>query len=192
MRMFVAVLPPADVVDSISDFLEPRREADPALRWTEPYQWHLTLAFLPSVGTRILDDLIERLRWTAAQAPSFDVTLTGSGAFPTPERTKVLWLGVDPGSSPPLGELATGVRSAANTVGAEVEGGRFRPHLTLARIAQPQDSSRWLRVLDAYEGQPWTAASIALVESHLGQGRRGHPRYESIAVLPLAPFEESE
>ena len=185
MRMFVALVPPPEVVEHISEFLEPRRDADPALRWTESYQWHLTLAFLPEVGTRSLDDLVERLTRAAARRSAFTVSLAGSGAFPSAARARVLWLGAASDPTESLSRLATGVRAAANKAGAVVEGGRFRAHLTLARLRKPQDATRWLRILGSFEGQRWPATSIELIESHLGQGVAGHPRYETIASLPL-------
>jgi RNA 2',3'-cyclic 3'-phosphodiesterase len=191
MRMFVAVVPPPEVVEQIGEFLEPRRDADPALRWTEPYQWHLTLAFLPEVGTRALDDLVERLTRAAARRQPFGVTIGGSGAFPTPERARVLWLGAAADPPESLTRLATGVRAAANKAGAQVTGGRFRPHLTLARVRQPQDATRWLRILGSYDGGRWPAISIDLIQSHLGQGRDGHPRYQTVASLLLGSRERT-
>lgn len=185
MRMFVAVVPPDEIVDQVHEFLEPRREADPALRWTEPYQWHLTLAFLPEVGARKVDGLVERLTRAAAKRDPFAVRLAGSGAFPTVPHARVLWLGASADPPESLRRLATGVRAAANKAGAVVHGGRFRSHLTLARIRQPQDATSWLRILDSYDGGSWPATSIELIESHLGQGRGGHPRYESVASLGL-------
>ena len=191
MRMFVAVVPPPEIVEQIGDFLEPRRDADPALRWTEPHQWHLTLAFLPHVGVRRLDELVERLTQAASRRTAFDVRFAGSGAFPAPERARVLWLGAAMHPPEEIDHLATGVRAAANSAGAVVQGGHFQPHLTLARIRKPQDVTRWLRVLDAYDGGRWTADSIELVESHLGQGPAGHPRYETIATSPLGRSVDS-
>ncbi|MDX6296571.1 MAG: 2,3-cyclic 3-phosphodiesterase, partial [Nocardioidaceae bacterium] len=190
MRMFVAVVPPAEVLDDLVAFLEPRRQADPALRWTESYQWHLTLAFLPEVGLRNLDDLVARLTRAAARRRTFTVTVAGSGAFPAPERARVLWLGATADPVESLARLATGVRAAANKAGATVEGGRFRAHLTLARLRRPQDATRWLRILDSYQAGRWPATSIELIESHLGQGPAGHPRYETVAVLPLGRAED--
>lgn len=190
MRMFVAVVPPPEVVERIEEFVETRRDADAALRWTEPYQWHVTLAFLPEVGTRCLDELVERLRRAAGRRTPFAVRLTGSGAFPSPDRARVLWLGVQTEPPDALNDLATGLRAAANKAGARVEGGRFRPHLTLARVRQPQDATRWLRILGSYEGPEWTADFIELIESHLGQGRAGSPRYEIVASLPCGGAQE--
>jgi 2'-5' RNA ligase len=185
MRMFVAVVPPAEVLDDLAGFLEPRRAADPDVRWASPEQWHLTLAFLAEVPERSLDDLIERLDRAAARRHRFGLRLGGSGAFPSPARSKVLWVGV--GATPPeeLDRLASGTRAAAAKAGVEVGGGRFRPHLTVARLRQPVDATRWIRVLDVYHSTAWTAGRIELIESHLGQGPRGRPRYATVEAFEL-------
>ena len=47
------------------------------------------------------------------------------------------------------------------------------------------DATRWLRVLDTYEGPTWRFDRIRLVRSRLGQGPGGRPRYETAAELPL-------
>ena len=86
---------------------------------------------------------------------------------------------------PELDRLATGVRAAATKAGADPAGGRFRPHVTLARVRRPLEATRWLRVLDTYRGPAWTAAEVALVESHLGEGPRGRPRHQTRATFEL-------
>jgi 2'-5' RNA ligase len=177
MRMFVAVLPPAEVLDDLAGFLEPRRDADPGVRWAPPAQWHLTLAFLPDVPERRLDDLVERLARAAARRHPFEVRLDGGGAFPSPARSKVLWVGVHAAPSDELDRLATGARAAAAKAGAEVRGGRFRPHLTVARLRHPVDATRWIRVLGAYRSATWTVTGVELIESQLGQGPGGRSRY---------------
>ena len=40
-RIFVAVVPPADVIEHLDAFLEPRREHGP-FRWTAAEQYHVT------------------------------------------------------------------------------------------------------------------------------------------------------
>ena len=54
MRVFVAVDPPAEVVDDLDGFLEARRDAGDGLRWTPPSQWHLTLAFMAAAPGRVV------------------------------------------------------------------------------------------------------------------------------------------
>ena len=69
--------------------------------------------------------------------------------------------------------------------GVEVDGQRFRPHVTVARTGRPTELTRWVRLLDAYSGPTWTVDRIALVESHLGEGPRRRPRYAVVEELAL-------
>jgi 2'-5' RNA ligase len=183
--MFAAVLPPPGVVEDLEEFLAPRQEAGDELRWTGPEQWHVTLAFMPAVPQRALDDLVERLGRAAARRTPFSLAVTGGGAFPNAARAKVLYAALDVSDDEELRRLSTGARAAANKAGAEAEGGRFHPHVTLARTRRPGEVTRWIRVLDAYRGRRWTAEELALVESHLGEGPRRRPRYEVIESFPL-------
>ena len=185
MRMFVAVVPPEAVVEDLESFLGPRREAGPQLRWTATEQWHLTLAFMPEVAARNLDDLGDRLGRAAARRTPFTVTLAGGGAFPHPGRAKVLYASVDASEPEELRRLAVGARAAANKAGAEADGGRFKAHVTLARSGRPFEATRWLRVLEAYRGPTWRADEVTLVESHLGEGPRRRPRYEVVETFAL-------
>jgi RNA 2',3'-cyclic 3'-phosphodiesterase len=188
MRLFVAVVPPEEVLEHLDEFLSVRRELGEGLRWTVPDQWHLTLAFMESVADRHLDDLVERLGRAAHRRAPFELGFAGGGAFPNAARAKVLWLGVagNDTARTELDRLATGARAAATKAGAEVAGGKFRPHLTLARLGRPQEVARWVRLLDAYEGPSWTVDEFALIESHLGEGPRNRPRHVVLETYELS------
>ncbi len=186
MRMFVALTPPPEALEHLAEFWEPRREADPGMRWVDTEQWHLTLAFLAEVPERALDDLADRLERAARRRHAFDCRLSGGGAFPDVTRARVLWVGVeevDGGARLP--QLAEGVRASCNRAGATPEGGRFRPHLTLARFGVQQDATRWIRVAETYQGPVWRAGEIELIESRLGQGRAGRPLHTVVGSFPL-------
>lgn len=179
-RMFVAVVPPPEAVEDLDDFLSVRREAA-AFRWTRPEQWHLTLAFMDDVPDRALDELADRLAATAARHRPFTTRVAGGGAFPHPDRAKVLWAGLEGD----FDALSRGTRAAANASGARVDGQRFRAHLTLARLGAPANVSRWVRLLDGYAGPAWEVDELALVASYLGEGPRRGARHEVVATLPL-------
>lgn len=178
-RMFVAVVPPADVREHLAEFLEPRE----GLRWTPVDRLHLTLSFLPDVPERILEPLDERLRAALLDLPPFDCRLSGAGAFPEPDRPAVLWMGVDRGRAE-LEHLAQRVRTAASVAGAFPDGQRFVPHLTLARPPRHRSAIRWLRMLDTYASRTWTIDEVSLIESQL-RGRPHRPQHVEISVLPL-------
>ncbi len=182
----MALRPPPDALADLAEFVAPRREAGPGLRWTSSDQWHVTLAFLPEVPDRALDDLLERLGRAARRRAACDVAVRGGGAFPDVGRGRVLFAGLDVGAHrEELDRLVTGVRAAAAKAGAAPDGGRFHPHLTLARSGRPQDLTRWVRVLDAYAGPRRRADAVELVASSLGQGPGGRPRHEVVAAFPL-------
>ncbi len=182
-RMFVAVVPPEDVVEHLEDFLAPRREAAP-FRWTVPEQFHLTLAFAADVPDRSYDDLLARLERAARKRSPMDARFAGGGAFPNVGRARVLYAGVETDADE-LSRAATGARAALSKAGADVDGQRFRPHLTLARIRTPVEATNFVRLLDAYSGPTWTIDEIALVASHLGEGPRRRPRHEVVETFAL-------
>jgi RNA 2',3'-cyclic 3'-phosphodiesterase len=187
MRMFVALVPPEEALEDLAEFLGPRQEAEQGFRWTVPEQWHVTLAFMADVADRHLDDLLARVERAAARRAPFTARVSGGGAFPNPGRAKVLYGAVRADDPEELRRLATGARAAATKAGAEVAGGKFHPHLTLARIGRPVEATRWVRVLDAYDGPGWPAQEVTVIESHLGEGPRRRPRYEVVERFRIGP-----
>lgn len=184
MRAFVAVLPSDDVISDLTAFLEPRIAADESLRWTNPAGWHITLAFMAALPDGIVEDLSERLQEVASGRESFELAIAGGGTFPGVSAARVLFAGITD-TSTGLPRLATSVRGHCAKAGGAPDGGRFRPHFTLARMRRPIEATRWIRVLDTYAGPSWLVDRFALVESHLGQGYRGTPRYDVVDEFPF-------
>ena len=181
-RLFTALIPPADVVEALEEFVEPRRDTDPQLRWTSASSWHVTTCFLAAVPPDRLDRLVENLAGAAARATPLTVRLGGAGAFPNPYAARLLHLGVTATPAGELERLAAGCRRAASRAGVEPDGARFVPHLTLARLRRPVEATRWLRILDAAPPLAFTATALALVESHLHDPAN---RYEIVEWFTL-------
>lgn len=181
-RLFAAVIPPGDVLDELGRWVEPRR--DDGWRWSEAVDWHVTLAFYADVEPWRYDELVERLATAATRTRPFPLSLQGVGCFGSVEKARVLYAGVaDPLDVLP--ELAARCHNAATTTGIDVARGRYHPHVTLARRNQPADGSRYLRALTALETTSWDVTELVLVQSFLGQGPRGTPRYEVRERLAL-------
>jgi 2'-5' RNA ligase len=99
----------------------------------------------------------------------------------------VLWAGLalDEVGRTEVSRMATGARAAASKSGIEVEGQRFRAHLTVARLKRPTEVTRWVQLLDGYRGPEWVTDRYTLVASHLGEGPRNRPRYEVVETFPV-------
>ncbi len=190
-RLFAAVVPPVAAVEHLDAFLEPRRDSasqDPGLRWTLAEQFHVTLAFMHSVPDHLVDEYGERLADGLARTPVPVLRLAGPVAFPNAAETRALAVGVMPeseGAGVVLERMAGRARNAAVSVGTEVDGQRFRPHLTIARLRRRADTTNWVRLLETYTGPEWAVTEVAVIASHLGEGPGNRPRYETVAEIPV-------
>jgi 2'-5' RNA ligase len=183
MRAFVALIPPARVIDELATAVAPFRE-EKALRWTPSGQWHLTLAFLGEIDGDTLDegvlpDLTERLARAARRYPPMELALTGAGRF----GDRVLWTRVRAPEG--LRALAASVGAAARRCRIAVDDRPYRPHLTLARGRPGRDLRPVVEALHGFAGTPWTADALHLVRSRLGAGPGGTAAHEVIATWPL-------
>lgn len=180
-RLFLAVRPLASVLDELETYIGPRRDAEAALRWVQPDHWHLTLSFLGDVPGDRADQVIENLAPVAERTAPFRLALGGAGCFPHPGAAKALWLGVQDGAAE-LEALARRCRAAAARAGVGVEGGRFQPHLTVARSNRGIVARRWLELLDTFGNFAWQVTDFVLIDSEL---TRGGPRHRIVECFDL-------
>lgn len=176
MRLFLAVPLPDEVRDRIRQKL-PRPLPG---RGTRPEQWHLTLRFLGETEPERKALLIGEMEG-AELGRAFPIRFGGLGAFPHPERARVLWLGIDRGEAE-LRQLHEAVERAARAAGFPADRKRYRPHLTLGRL-RPAASVRPLLERSAGPGVETTVGEVVLYRSHLGQGPA---RHEVVRRFPLA------
>jgi 2'-5' RNA ligase len=131
LRLFFALpLPPG-----LGEALERWRPALPHAPWARPEGLHVTLAFLGERPVEALAALERIASSVAAGHRAFGLRTAGLGGFPTCERARVLWLGLEP--SPALDGLAGDLRRALAAGGEAFDAKPFRAHITLARFRQP-------------------------------------------------------
>lgn len=186
LRLFAAIVPPDDAIEHLESFLAPRREAAD-FRWTATAQLHVTCAFMARVDEWRLEEYVERLAAGLTGLPVPVVRLAGPVVFPNAAQAKVLATGVvaeSEGGDVTLDRIARKARAAAVKAGIEVDGQRFRPHVTLART-RPTEVSNWVRLLETYVGPEWPVTEVAVISSHLGEGPRRRPRYETLAAVAV-------
>ncbi len=188
MRLFVAIAPPAAVLDELDARVDPLRARQEDLRWTNREAWHVTLAFLGQVDEPTAARLMPRLERAARRYRNIRLAFSGAGAFPAPDRANVLWSGLS-GDCVALARLAESVAAGATRAGSPPPGKtrRFQPHMTLARCRMPADVTGLVAALAGYQGEPWTADRVHLVRSRLGGTEQ--PRYSSLASWPLCALD---
>lgn len=195
MRLFAAAHPPRAAREHlVRAMADVRALTGTALRWGDPEQWHLTLAFYGEQPEGAVPDLSEHLREVSRSFPPLRISLRGAGSF----SGTTLWMGVA-GQTAELTELMHACSLDPD------ERARQRAHLTVARTSrterarQAKERRRGSRVraysgpelahvvhaLSVYEGPEWTVGEIRLVSSELGEGRSGGALHTTVESYPL-------
>jgi len=130
VRLFVALDLPETVRERLGALTQARL---PGARWVPPENMHLTLRFVGEVDHGLADDIDAALAGISARG--FSLTLEGIGVFESGRRLHALWAGVERNAA--LEHLRAKVESAVVRTGCAPERRKFSPHVTLARLDQP-------------------------------------------------------
>jgi 2'-5' RNA ligase len=140
MRLFIAIEMNRAVVDAARGVIDELRtrvtRLAPRARitWSVPERLHITVRFIgDSDESNAL--AIERALDATIDAPAFDLTVEGIGAFPPKGPPRVFWAGLTGGRDGLL-EVARAVSQRLEMV-VPAEDRPYAPHLTLARVKDP-------------------------------------------------------
>jgi RNA 2',3'-cyclic 3'-phosphodiesterase len=191
LRIFCAVEIPQGIREFVSQYIGSLRELYPNVRasWERQEKLHLTLKFLGDIAPERVEDLKRAATRAVEGVEAFDISIEGTGAFPTRGVARVLWLGV----VDKTGSLATLQRRLEDECAAERfarEERAFNPHLTLARIrtpagVRPLAASHTTAHLDS---GPFRVTEIVVMKSELGAGGS---RYTPLSRHGLKAHSES-
>jgi len=139
-RIFCAIELPADVQTAVLDHIRllKNEAANSRATWARETNLHLTIKFAGNVQ----QDRVSRFSACIARAASafapFSIRLEGTGVFPARGAARVLWIGVNDESGN-LQPLQTAVEEECEKENFSREDRAFHPHLTLARVRNPED-----------------------------------------------------
>jgi 2'-5' RNA ligase len=128
IRLFVALAIPNAVARSLTLL----QGGVPGARWQTHEQMHLTLRFIGEVDGQEFDAIDDALAGIAAS--DFTLQLQGVGQFGN-KQPHSLWAGARP--NPALDHLQRKIDTAIRRVGQPQDAHKFKTHVTLARLRQP-------------------------------------------------------
>lgn len=141
-RVFVGIDISDEAKDKTSKFIEDLRKGFPDLcvGWEKKEKLHLTLKFLGEIEEKELSELTAAVENTSRKIKSFSLRLKDTGVFPNSKKAKVLWIDLkdEKGS---LIELNKMFEEECEKCGFKRESRTFKPHLTIARLRESENSS---------------------------------------------------
>ncbi|MBE3117991.1 MAG: RNA 2',3'-cyclic phosphodiesterase [Candidatus Atribacteria bacterium] len=188
LRSFVAVEIPAEIQSALARSTAPLQKAlpKPLIRWVAPQNVHLTLKFLGDVSPTNLERLAEALKAEAVAHETFSMSVGGLGAFPTPRRARIIWIGLEAPAS--LMALLRGVEAVTARLGYASEDRPFSPHLTIGRVGQNVSGTDFQRIRTALEGATVGALGTLRVDAvHIFKSdlQPGGSVYTHLYTLPM-------
>ena len=136
MRLFVALDIDAAILERLTVFRDEMRALAPTVRWVGPETFHVTLQFLGETQK------VEEIKTALASINATPITLSfrSTGFFPTPQRARVFWVGIE--SDEHLQTLVNGIGNALAPLRFKCEQEVYHPHLTLARAGSGRPHSK--------------------------------------------------
>jgi 2'-5' RNA ligase len=159
-------------------------EAGFRVAWVPAANLHLTLKFLGSIGEELVEGVTGACRRVAARHSPIEAKAVGLGAFPSPAKPNVLWVGVD--APPALAALQREVEGAMVDLGFEKEERAYHPHVTVGRVKEHRGSAADLWKSDAHIASS-ALAEIVVYESRT---RSAGAEYVARARVPLGDKEK--
>ncbi len=187
VRCFVCVSLDEDIRGQLAKWQELFRASQGrGFRWVAPENMHVTLSFLGDVPESQLEPIVDTLKSAVGGQPEFDMEVASSGAFPRPERARVLWAGIGDGAER-LKHLQGRVQDRLQREhGFRGDRREYHPHVTLGR-ARSRGGGHDVSGFVAESGDAtWgrqRVKSIELVRSQLGPGG---PVYTIVSSIRLA------
>jgi len=136
--------------------------------WERAEKLHLTLKFLGDLEEKQLQNLIEAVEETAKQISNFKLQIFQTGAFPAKRNARILWLGLKD-ETEGLQKLNAILKNECAINGFAKEARDFKPHLTVARLREPNKSKELVErhLAEEFESAEFTVSEIVIYESRL-------------------------
>lgn len=169
-RIFTAIDISDEARRKVSDYIENLRGEFSELRggWERAEKLHLTLKFLGEVDEKQLKNLTEAVKETAEQFSNFNLQISETGAFPSPRNARILWIGVRD-ELRNLQRMNEILETECGRKGFEKEKRIFKPHLTIARLLEPQNSKELVEkhLLNDFSLIEYVVSELVVYESRL-------------------------
>jgi 2'-5' RNA ligase len=170
MRAFLAVDPPEEIFNEIIKIQERlKKTIGGDIRWVRPEGIHLTLKFFGYVYQSDVANISLVVKNNVANMKALMLNVRNLGAFPSVNRPRVLWLGLD-GDTDALISLQAQIDTGFQDYGFKKEERPFRPHLTLARVKEPKGLAGLAEAVNKnedYNAGSFTISGLTLFKSEL-------------------------
>ncbi len=145
-------------------------------RWIPKEHWHIPLCQLGEMSQEKLQQIYPMIMSVVRKISSFDLKLRGVWAYPTQERGRLLWIGVQ--NSKELRELQAGLVKELN-----LESEDYRPYLPIVRLRNFRELSD---LLSPFKNSEFGKIRIQRISLYAMTSGGAFPSYRKIISFDLS------
>lgn len=178
-RLFTGLEIPPDVALD----LQIMQGGVPGARWMDPSQYHLTLRFIGDIDAGLAREIA--LALDGLNTRPFQLTLKGVGLFGG-NKPHSIYVGVEENTE--LKRLHDAQERLCQVLGLAAEPRRFVPHVSLARLKDPEPRAlqRWIEVHSLYRSMTFDVDRFVLFSSRPLKGGGPYGLEESYGLGSFA------
>ena len=184
LRLFIGARVSLATVRALDDAVQAMRRVEAGLRprWVAPPTYHVTLKFLGWSRPEVVQALRDRVGAALVGVRAVEIECRGLGAFPSVEKARVVWAGLDAAGSTRLAEMVEKIERATGELGFPREKRAWHGHVTLARLKAPADVRGLLSAVSEQTYRYSWVDSAVLFESQM---KKEGSEYTEIASWTL-------
>jgi len=181
IRSFVAVdLSNDHVLQNIIETQQMLSRTGGDLKLVEPQNIHITLRFLGEIRQELVQEIIEQMKEIRFSA--FKAEFRGLGVFPSLNRPRVVWIGIEQGAEKLAGIFET-LEQRLRTLRVEPDRRGFTPHLTIARVRSGRNRDELARLVSEMQDKEFGSINVNSVRLKKSTLTPSGPMYTDLYEL---------
>lgn len=133
VRLFIAVKISEKQKHELTSLQNKLKNHLEGVRWVRPEGLHLTLKFIGETEEDAIASIKQAMDLTVPSIAAFKMKFGGCGAFPSPQKARIIWVGLIQGLSE-MKRLAEDLQDNLSVYGFAPEKRPYQPHITLGRL----------------------------------------------------------
>ena len=185
IRAFIAISFPKKVIIHLKDIQTHLQTYKFKASWVKPSNIHLTMKFLGDIPVKTIHNINQSIHNAVLEFKKenkgLSLSVKGIGVFPSVEKPKIIWAGIQPdiqldtnpdikGQTSSLENMHSLLNRHLGKTGFKKDKKQFSPHVTLCRLKQSESEKRIAQIIKNHEdftSDYFNVNSIILFKSQL-------------------------